>query len=385
MRGSIRKRGKIYQGRVDIGLDPKTGERRIAYITRDLKSEVQAEITDVLAKLRGGEFVDAQKTTFAEWLDRWFEAAIQGSKRPRTCERYRGIIDQHLKPALGHVVLQRLQALDFEHYYKESPLSGATLALHHTVIHSALASAVRKKILNRNEAALVDGKPRARDRNDTTEIRENCWDADEARRFLKVACEVGPQPAAFYSLALELGLRKNEMAGLMWGDTDLEAGTVRVVHQLSKPHSEPEFVPLKSSSARTLDLSDELVELLTAHRQHQSEVKMRNRRAYNDHGLMFAKEDRVTSAERLGDPLQTNNIAEREFDRIVKKAGVRRIKFHGLRHTAATLALAAGVPVKVVSHRLGHSKTSITLDLYSHVLPSMGKDAAAAVGSILHS
>ena len=85
MRGSIRKRGKVYQGRVDIGLDPKTGERRIAYITRDLKSEVQAEITDILSKLRGGEFVDSQKTTTAEWLDRWFEAAIKGSKRPRTC------------------------------------------------------------------------------------------------------------------------------------------------------------------------------------------------------------------------------------------------------------------------------------------------------------
>ena len=111
---------------------------------------------------------------------------------------------------------------------------------------------------------------------------------------------------------------------------------------------------------------------------------MRNRLAYHDHGLIFAKEGRVTSAERLGDPLQTNNIAEREFDPMIKKAEVRRIKFHGLRHTAATLALAAGVPVKVVSHRLGHSKTSITLDLYSHVLPSMGKDAAAAVGSILH-
>jgi len=332
MRGSIRKRGKHYQGRVDIGLDPKTGERRIAYITRDLKSEVQVEITDILAKLRGGEFVDSQKTTFAEWLDRWFEAAIESSKRPRTCERYRGIIDQHLKPVLGHVVLQRLQALDFEHYYKESPLSGATLALHHTVIHSALASAVRKKILNRNEAALVDGKPRARNRNDTPLIRENCWDADEARRFLKIACGSGPQPAAFYSLALELGLRKNEIAALMWGDTDLEAGTVRVVHQLQKPCSEPNFVPLKSSSARTLDLSPELVELLKAHRQHQSEVKMRNRLAYHDHGLIFAKEGRVTSAERLGDPLQTNNIAEREFDPMIKNAEVRRIKFHGLRH-----------------------------------------------------
>ncbi len=114
MRGSIRKRGKNYQGRVDIGPDPKTGKRHIIYITRAKKGEIEAEITDILSKLRGGEFVDSQKTLVGEWLDRWFEAAINGSKRPRTCDRYRGIIDQHLKPALGHIVLQRLQALDIE-------------------------------------------------------------------------------------------------------------------------------------------------------------------------------------------------------------------------------------------------------------------------------
>jgi len=110
---------------------------------------------------------------------------------------------------------------------------------------------------------------------------------------------------------------------------------------------------------------------------------MRNRRAYHDLGLVYAKEVRPRRRVRLGTPLEVRNIA-REFDKLTKKAECRRIKFHGLRHTAATLALAAGVPVKVVSHRLGHAKTAITLDLYAHVLPSQGKDAAAALGSILH-
>ena len=353
-------------------------------MTAKTKAAVEARLREILTAVSKGDFVDPKKITFGAWLDKWYATAIEGSKRPRTCERYSGIIEHHLKPALGSVVLQRLQAIDLEQYYKGSPLSGATLALHHTVIHSSLDSAVRKKILRRNEAALVDGRPRASHPKDTTEIRENCWDAEEARRFLKTACQAGPQQAAFYSLELELGLRKNEIAALMWNDADFEAATVRLVHQLSKPSAEPEFVPLKSGSPRTLDLSDEIVELLKAHRQHQSEVKMRNRQAYHDHGLMFAKEARVTSAERLGNPLQTNNIAEREFDGLVRMAGVRRIKFHGLRHTAATLALAAGVPVKVVAHRLGHSKTSITLDLYSHVLPSMSKDAARKIGALLH-
>ncbi len=137
----------------------------------------------------------------------------------------------------------------------------------------------------------------------------------------------------------------------MWADVNLEAGTLRLHHQLSKPSHTPEFVPLKSGPPRTLDLSDGLVELLRTHRKHQSEVKMRNRKAYTDRGLVFAKEARVRSAERLGDPLQINNIGETELNPLIKKAGVKRIKFHGLRHTAVTLALLAGVPVKVVSTR----------------------------------
>ena len=384
MRGSIRKHGKGWQGRVDIGPDPKTGKRRVRYVNCAKKGEVQAAIAKILTALGEGEYIDASKATLGEWLDRWFETAIEGTKRPRTCERYRLVLDKHLKPELGHIVLQQLQATDLEQYYKSSPLSGATLALHHTVIHSALASAMRKRILRWNEAALVDGQPRARGKNDTTEIRENCWDADEARQFLTAACEAGPQQWAFYSLALELGPRKNEIAALAWKHVDLERGTLQLVHQLSRRSPEPEFVPLKSGLPRTLDLSDELIALLKAHRRHQSEIKMRNRRAYHDHGLVFAKEVRVTSTQRIGDPLTVAHIAEREFDSLIKKAGVPRIKFHGLRHTSATLALEAGVSVKIVAHRLGHSKTSITLDLYGHVLPGAAKEAASKMGSILH-
>ena len=195
-----------------------------------------------------GEYVDPSKITFEAWLDTWYEIAVEGLKRPRTCERYPGIIDKHLKPALGGHVLQKLQSVHIEEHYRLSSLSGASLALHHLVIQSALGSAVRKRILIRNEAKLIDGKPRARDRSDTTEIRENCWDADEARRFLKGACAEGPQQAAFYSLALEIGLRVSEMAGLLWRDVDIEAATVRLVHQLSKPSGDPLFVPLKSGS-----------------------------------------------------------------------------------------------------------------------------------------
>ena len=122
-----------------------------------------------------------------------------------------------------------------------------------------------------------------------------------------------------------------------------------------------------------------------AHRKHQAELKMKNRKHYHDHGLVFAKEweGKTRTGDQLGHPLGMNNIGQREFKKIIEVAGVRKIKFHGMRHTCATLLLRAGVPVKVVQERLGHKKVEITMNIYQHVLPDMQEDAAAKMGSIL--
>jgi integrase len=128
------------------------------------------------------------------------------------------------------------------------------------------------------------------------------------------------------------------------------------------------------------------VDLLKEHKKHQATIKMRNRQHYHDLGLVFAKEwgDLHNRTDSLGLPLQVNTIGEREFGRLIKAAGVRRIKFHGLRHTVATLMLSAGVPAHVVQRRLGHAKIEMTLGIYAHALPSMQQDAAARLASLLH-
>jgi integrase len=113
---------------------------------------------------------------------------------------------------------------------------------------------------------------------------------------------------------------------------------------------------------------------------------MRNRATYRDFDLVFCREVRVpdNAAGELGWPLPTGILGQDTFQRLVKRAGVRRITFHGLRHTCATLLLGAGVPVKVVSERLGHSKITMTLDIYAHALPSMQEDAAVQLGSLMY-
>ena len=127
-------------------------------------------------------------------------------------------------------------------------------------------------------------------------------------------------------------------------------------------------------------------ELLRAHRQHQAEIKMANRTVYRDYGLVFAKETSDVRRKRhlLGDPLQANNLGQREYATLITAAAVRPIKFHGLRHTCAALLLRAGEPVKAVSERLGHSKVTMTLEIYAHVLPDMQQHAATTLSAILH-
>jgi integrase len=230
----------------------------------------------------------------------------------------------------------------------------------------------------------LDHTPRRRRKPDE-DARTNCWTGDQARTFLRVARAAGPQPAAFYSLALDSGARKAELCGLSWEHIDLEAGTVRVVRQLTKPGPAPAFGPPKSGCSRTITLASETVDLLRAHRRSQAESKMANRTTYRDHGLVFAKEygDLTNRADMIEWPLQANHLGQRQFFRLVKSSNVRAITFHGMRHTCATLLLKAGEPVHVVSQRLGHARVEITLNTYAHVLPDMQKQAAATMGAIL--
>jgi integrase len=175
-------------------------------------------------------------------------------------------------------------------------------------------------------------------------------------------------------------MRKGELCGLKWEDVDLDARKVRGVRQLASPQlgedGQPVFGPTKTGRVRTITIDSETAALLREHRKTQREAMMQRRSAHQDFGLVFTRDD--------GEPLLMNNLGQREYAKLITAAGVKAIKFHGLRHTCATLLLQAGTPVHVVSERLGHSKVSMTLEVYAHVLPDMQNDAAAALGALLH-
>lgn len=397
MRGHLVQR---YKGSwsivLDLGYqpDPATGEvkRRQKWLTvRGTKRDAEARLAELVRDVHRGELVMPHKRTLGAWLDEWLAKAIKPPARtPRAYETYRSVIERHLKPKLGGIPLQQLKATDLKRYYDEAagnaehPLSPATLEQHHTIVHSALQAAVLEGLVQRNVAKLVVGKPRAAE--DHADVLANCWEAHEAKAFLVVAKEAGPQPGAFYALAIDTGARKAELCGLKWSDVDLAAGRITFQRQLVKPGSAPVFGPVKNKTPRTVEIASETLALLRRHRSHQAEIRLKNGAHYRDHGLVFAKEwgDLTRARDTLGEPLQANNLGQREYARLIKAAGVRPIKFHGLRHTCATLLLQAGVAPNVVQKRLGHKKIEITLNVYAHALPAMQQDAAARLAAMLH-
>jgi integrase len=158
------------------------------------------------------------------------------------------------------------------------------------------------------------------------------------------------------------------------------------VRQRIKPGPAPVFGPVKNGESRTISIAPETIVLLRKHKAHQAELKLANRQHYHDHGLVFAKEweHLRRHGNTLGHPLPINSLGQHEYGKLVTQAEVRRIKFHGLRHTCATLLLQAGVPIKVVLERLGHKRIEMTLNIYAHALPSMQQDAAAKMAALLH-
>jgi integrase len=233
MRGTIKKR---YPGSwsliIDLGyqVDPTTGKtkRKQKWITfRGTRKQAEAALTDHVRAANRGEFVEPSKSTVGERLTEWLKKAITPPlKSQATFDSYQRIIDTRLVPKLGGIRLQALKPLDIEGYYAEwSALSPSTVQIHHAILHSALKAAVHNGLVTRNVAALVSNKPRKTARQD---VHDHVWSAEEAATFLKTAKAAGAQPAAFYTLALDTGARRGELAAVQWSDVDLSAGKMTI-------------------------------------------------------------------------------------------------------------------------------------------------------------
>jgi integrase len=186
----------------------------------------------------------------------------------------------------------------------------------------------------------------------------------QARRFLEVVA--GNRLEALYVVALTTGMREGELLGLRWADVDLDAGAVHVVRRLKR-----------RTSRRQVLLVRIAVQALNLHQERQEEERRQAGSTWDDNGLVFPN--------TIGRPINPSNFLRREFYPLLKAAGLPRMRFHDLRHSAATLLLGMGVHPKIVSELLGHTQIGITLDLYSHVTATMQRDAVQAFEELLGS
>jgi len=365
-----RGEGTVYKradGRWAAAVTLPNGRRKYFYAAT--RQEVARKLTAALKARQDGLPLASGRETVGAFLRTWLEA-IRPSVRPRTWQRYEEYVRIHVAPALGKLPLARLQPHHLQRLYADRLKVGAspTDVRHlHSVIHHALKDGVRWGLIAHNVADLVT-PPRIQRREMQT------LSPEEARRFLEAAA--GDRLEALYTLAITTGMRQGELLALRWQDVDLEAGTVQVRGTLQRTAAGLVVQePKTRTSRRLVALTGAAVAALRRHKARQLEERLRAGAVWQDTGFVFTNE--------IGGPLEVRNLIRRSFWPLLERAGLPRIRFHDLRHTAATLMLAQGVHPKVAAEMLGHSQVAVTLDLYSHVTPTMQRQAAAAMDALL--
>jgi len=372
-RGSIQKRqsakGMAYWVRVEYAADPTTGERRQRSETFRLKKDAEAALAKWLAEIDRGTAVDTTRQTVGEFLTHWLDTVAAYRVRPTTLEDYRYTVERQIIPALGSIPVQRLTAAHVQAFYAEKRAAGCgarTVQLCHLRLSQALKQGVRWGTVTRNVCDAVDA-PRSKAKPGKT------WTPGEARQFL--AGTEGDALCPLWSLALTTGARQGELLGVRWQDLDFDRATL-TIRQAVAVHKGRVIIqePKSRAALRTIALPVESVAALRAHRVRQATARLATADAYADHDLVFAT--------ALGTPVHPSNVL-RAFYRLIERTGVPRITFHGLRHTHATWLIANGTPITTVSERLGHAKSSITLDTYAHVVARTRDEAALAISGLL--
>ena len=356
--GSIVKRADgRWMAQVDLGW--AGGKRQRKFLYGKTRQEVARKLAAAVKAHQDGMPMSNERITVEAFLKDWL-TSTRATVRPKTWQTYECYIRLHALPTLGRLPLAKLEPRHLQRLYAdklEEGLSPTSVHHLHAIIHRALGRAARWGVVPRNVAGLVDAPPMAHHEMRTLS-------PEEARRFLDAAA--GDRLEALYVLALTTGMRQGELFRLRWQDVDLEGRTLSVRGETKT-----------AKSRRQVQLSDTAVAALRRHAGGQGDECRLAGSEWQETGLVFTN--------TVGRALLTANLTQRSFRPLLERAGLPVIRFHDLRHTAATLLLGKGVHPKVVSELLGHSQVGVTLDLYSHVTPTMHQEAARTFDDLLRS
>lgn len=334
--------------------------------TRAAAMTALRDVTDLLLA-----DVSSAQLTVGEYLDAWITG--KHALKPSTRSHYADAIRLYLQPHVGHLQLLELRAHHLDRLYatistgvRGRPLSTASIRRVHACLRSALSTAVKRRLIPYNPALHVELPPERPQRPET-------WTVEHCRSFLAAAKE--DRLIALYHLMIITGLRRGEAIGLRWSDVDLDAKTIRVVQQITAVRGAPTVgSPKTRSGGRVIPLDTRTATVLRSHQQRQRDERAEWETVRGADDLVFTREN--------GQTLRPEYVT-RHFQVLARSAELPVIRLHDLRHTNATLALEAGIAIKVVSDRLGHANTAITNDLYTHVARGVGMDAAERIAALL--
>lgn len=362
-----------WMARMDAGYNGE-GTRQRKAVYGATKREVVDKLRELIREREQGTLAAGRTPTVGQFLEQWL-TAVEPSVRYATLERYSGLCRTHLIPGLGRTRLDRLTPADVEAFCARKLSEGLSQrSVHHlrAVLRTALNRALRWGMVTRNVAALaepirVESRP------------YQVLDPQQARAFLDAVR--GDRLEALYTVALALGLRQGEALGLRWQDVDLERGRLTVAYALQRQKTDPGepakpvlVEPKTERSRRTLALPATVLSALREHRSRQLQERLIAGSAWEEYGFIFTT--------TTGRPL-LNTYLLRLFHAHLERAGLPRMRFHELRHSAASLLIAQGVPLKTVSTVLGHSTITLTSDVYGHLFQDAQREAANAMDRAL--
>jgi integrase len=345
------------------------GKRR--YVSAKRKGDAERALREAMTDADRGLVFDASNQSVSEYMTHWLEDFAKANLASRTYHNYKLQIREHIVPAFGKMKLSKLDTPNIQALYTvklQDGLKPASVRYIHAVLRCALEKAVDLKLIARNPAA--SARPPKIRQEEITPL-----DVEQVQVLLEAA--KGDRFECLYVLSLMCGVRMGESLGLRWSDVDLEAGSLRIHRQLQRVReggglvfSEP-----KNASRRTIDLPQRTLEALISHRKRQIELQLRAGAKWQDNDLVFST--------TIGTAVDAQNVVNRHFKPMLRRAGLPDIRWHDLRHTCATLLLSRGTHPTYVQKLLGHASVQLTLDRYSHWMPSMGKHTANAMDEVL--
>ncbi len=364
--GSVYRRASDgrWIGAVTVGFGERGGPVRKT-VSGKTRAQAVRKLSELQRQLDDGLPAPDATMTVAQLMERWYADVVRHQVTRSTSDNYKSVADHHIVPFLGRKRLKELTPGDVDRLMAqklESGLSVSTVRRIRSVLAQALTQAVRWGSVSRNVASLTRGPRQTR--------REGRTLTPGQARGLLVSLQ-GHRNEALYSLMLSTGLRRGEALGLRWDDVDLEDGLLLVWRQLKREGGELVLADTKTAkSRRALNLPAPMIGVLKAHRARQAQDRLKLGEAWVDSGHVF-----TTS---IGTPIDPRNLY-RDFKGVCKVAGLGDWHPHELRHSAASLMLAQGVKLQVVSEVLGHSSIRMTADVYGHVLAPDRQAAADAM------